>query len=329
MKIEQRSIRAVPPTTGIVERLCAAQTGAWRIASIAVFTLALTFLCACHRGQSATPFEWQTFQLPPDGPTLPTPRSVTIGAGDELAVLDTAGRVSIYDNAGALLRQWKMLDDSVGKPEGIVILKDGSVVVCDTHYHRIVHFDRDGNWLRNFGQRGTGPAEFEYPVGICKDAAENLYICEYGGNDRIQKFTREGEFIAAFGSFGTVPGQFQRPSGLAWHDAKIYVADAINNRVLIFSDAGTYLGLLGEPGAPLAFQLPYDIAYAADGNLYVIEYGAGRLSRISPDGKLLARIGHTGSAVGEFATPWGIAVDSQMRIHVADTKNRRVVTLRL
>jgi ABC-type Fe3+/spermidine/putrescine transport system ATPase subunit/sugar lactone lactonase YvrE len=293
--------------------------------------LLLIALAGCQR--SAAPAlvarEIHSWQLPPDGASLPTPRSVTTGNADELAVLDTAGRVTIYNADGVLLRQWKMLDVSVGKPEGIVILKDGRVVVCDTHYHRIVYFDRDGNWLRNFGQRGHGPGEFEYPVGICKDAAENLYICEYGGNDRVQKFTREGEFIAAFGSFGTAPGEFQRPSGLTWHDGKVYVADAINNRVLIFTDRGKYLGLLGPPEQPLAFQLPYDIAFAPDGNLYVIEYGAGRLSRISLEGKLLGQLGHTGSGAGEFATPWGITVDSTMRICIADTKNRRLVTLRL
>ena len=294
---------------------------------LAVFLCAfVAFACQRTDGPPAlAPIEIRSWQLPPDGPSLPTPRSVTTGNRDELAVLDTAGRVTIYNADGALLRQWQMLDVSVGKPEGIVILKDGRVVVCDTHYHRVVYFDAEGNWLRNFGQRGAGPGEFEYPVGICKDATENLYICEYGGNDRVQKFTRDGEFLLAFGSFGTAPGQFQRPSGLAWHDGKIYVADAINSRVLIFTDAGKFDGLFGPS---IAFKLPYDITFAPDGNFYVIEYGAGRLSRIAPDGTLLGQFGHTGSGPEEFATPWGITVDSQMRIRVADTKNRRVVTLR-
>lgn len=180
--------------------------------------------------------EWRSWVLPADGPVLPTPRSVAIGKNDELAVLDTAGRVLIYDAQGALQRQWKMLDVSVGKPEGLVILNDGRVVVCDTHYHRVVWFDAAGNWLQNIGRNGSANGEFIYPVGICIDAAENLYICEYGGNDRVQKFTREGEWLATFGGFGTAPGQFQRPSGLVWRAGKIYVADAINNRVLIFTD---------------------------------------------------------------------------------------------
>ncbi len=297
----------------------------------AIFLL-LLLLAGCSRSGTVpalTAREWHAWILPPDGAFLPTPRSLAIGPADELAVLDTAGRVLIYDSKGALQRQWKMLDVSVGKPEGIVILKDGCVVVCDTHYHRVVWFDAQGNWLQTIGSKGFADGDFIYPVGICKDADENLYVCEYGGNDRIQKFTREGKWLASFGGFGTEPGQFQRPSGLTWRDGKVFVADAINNRVLIFSEAGKYLGLLGEADAALSFDLPYDIDIGPDGNFYIIEYGGGRLSRVSPEGRLLAHFGKSGGGESEFGTPWGIVVDSQGRIHVADTKNRRLVTLRL
>ncbi len=284
-------------------------------------------LAACSRpgGARLTPREWLTWQLPPEGPSLPTARSLATGPNDELAVLDTAGRVLLYDADARLIGQWHMLDVKVGKPEGIVILSDGRIVVCDTHYHRIVTFDRDGNWLRNFGRKGEARGEFIYPVGITKDADENLYICEYGGHDRVQKFTREGEWLGEFGSFGTGVGQFQRPSGLAWRDGKVFVADAINNRILIFTDAGKYLGDLG----PLTFGLPYDIALGPDGVFNIIEYGAGRLSRVSLDGKLLGQLGRTGAGVGEFATPWGLAVDSRERVFVADTRNRRIVRFSL
>lgn len=289
-------------------------------------------LASCQRMANPPPLalkEWHTSLLPADGPALPTPRSLATGPNDELAVLDTAGRVLIYDAAGTLQRQWKMLDVSVGKPEGLVLLRDGRVVVCDTHYHRLVWFDHDGHLLQTIGRRGEGRSEFIYPVGICNDPAENLYVCEYGGNDRVQKFTRDGEWLATFGSFGTGPDQFQRPSGLTWHDGKLYVADAINNRILVFSESGLFLSLLGAREKPLLFQLPYDIKIGRDNTLYVIEYGAGRLSRVTPTGTLLGRFGRNGSGEGEFGTPWGLAVDQRMRIHVADTKNRRLVTLRL
>ncbi len=61
----------------------------------------------------------------------------------------------------------------------------------------------------------------------------------------------------------------------------------------------------------------------------MIEYGAGRLTKLSLDGKILGRHGHTGRGEGEFATPWGLTVDSRMRVLVADTMNRRIVSLQL
>lgn len=292
--------------------------------------------CSQHDSESPIPVkETRGWMLPAEGPTQPTPRSLTTGPANELAVLDTAGRVLIYDSKGTLLRQWKMLDVQFGKPEGIVWLKDGQLVVCDTHYHRLVWFDQNGKVNRVVGERGTGPAQFVFPVGITKDAAENLYVCEYGGHDRVQVFSRDGTWLREFGSPGTGPGQFQRPSGLVWHAGQVFVADAVNNRILVFKDSGEYVGLLGaHSGAnratsALSFNLPYDIALAPDGAFYVIEYGAGRLSKVSTDGRLLGRYGSTGGGSGEFATPWGLAVDNRMRIYVADTKNRRIISLQL
>lgn len=288
-------------------------------------------MAACNRTDVAAGLEvktWTAWMLPPEGSVQPTPRSLTTGPAGEVAVLDTSGRVLIYDRENTLLRQWKMLDVQFGKPEGIVWLKDQRIVVCDTHYNRLVWFDQTGKVLKTVGKRGTAPSEFIFPVGISMDPAENLYVCEYGGHDRIQVFTREGEFVREFGAPGTGPGQFQRPSGLAWHDHKVYVADAVNHRVLVFRESGEYLGLLGGE-QPAELNLPYDISLAPDGCFYVIEYGAGRLTKLSTDGRLLGRFAQTGTGEAEFATPWGIAVDQRMRVLVADTKNRRIVALQL
>ena len=91
-------------------------------------------------------------------------------------------------------------------------------------------------------------------------------------------------------------------------------------------------GLLGAgadgKGAPV-FNLPYDITFAPDGALYVIEYGAGRLTKLSLDGKVLGRYGSSSTGEAQFATPWGLVADTRGRIFVADTKNRRIVALQL
>jgi DNA-binding beta-propeller fold protein YncE len=179
-----------------------------------------------------------------------------------------------------------------------------------------------------FRSEGSGPGEFVYPVAVCQDGTENLYVAEYGSNDRVQKFGRDGACLLAFGGFGTEAGNFQRPSGLVWRDGRVYVADAINNRIQVFADDGRFVGVLAPPGrAPAALHFPYDLAPAPDGGFHVVEYGAGRLTKLGPDGALLGRFDTSGTAAGPLRTPWGLAGDAAGRIWIADTGNRRIVEL--
>jgi sugar lactone lactonase YvrE len=208
------------------------------------------------------------------------------------------------------------------------VLQDGRIVVCDTHYHRAIVFSRDGQILDQFGTRGEGPGQFIYPVAVCADPDDSLYVCEYGGNDRVQKFTADGEWLATFGDFGTGPQDFQRPSGIAWLDGRLYIADAINNRVLVFTDDGRFVERLGGEGG-LELRLPYGVAAGPDAVLYIVEYGAGRVTAVTPDGRVVGRYGTVGTGDGHLRTPWGLAVDSRRRVSVADTGNRRIVELSL
>jgi iron(III) transport system ATP-binding protein len=270
-----------------------------------------------------------SWSMPAEGATIPTPRAVHVGLKGEVFVLDNAGRVLVYDFEGKLLRQWWMPDYSVGKPEKICQFRDGRLAVADTHYHRVVIFDDEGHVLSKHGRLGREPGEFIYPVSIVEDDDGNYYVCEYGSNDRVQKFDKEGKFLLQFGGFGTEKGEFQRPSGIVWRDKKVYVVDAFNSRIQVFSDDGQFLEILADGNQSAALDYPYDITANEAGELFVVEYTAGRVSKFSNTGKLLGRYGSSGSAEGHFATPWGISIDRQSRIYVADTGNRRVVELRL
>jgi iron(III) transport system ATP-binding protein len=188
-----------------------------------------------------------------------------------------------------------------------------------------VVFDSTGNVLQMFGSYGEGPGQFIYPVAVARDDNDLLFIGEYGGNDRIQVFTADGTLLRQFGGFGTAPGEFQRPSGIAWHEGEVFVADAINNRVQEFTDAGAFVRIITAPDAGL--QFPYDLAIAPDGSIFVVEYGAGRITQMTQEGTILTRFGSTGRGREQMVTPWGIAVDSKGRLRVADTGNRRLIAI--
>lgn len=266
--------------------------------------------------------------LPPDGARTPAPRSVSRGhRPGEYYVLDNAGRVLVMNDQGGVLRQWHMPDYSVGKPEGVCAMSDGRIAVADTHYHRVVIFEPSGQVSHLFGSHGTEPGQFIYPVAILQSPSGDLYVCEYGGNDRVQRFRPDGTFVLQFGRFGTGPGQFQRPSGITWARDRLYVVDAFNNRIQCFSEAGELLAD-ASADANAKLQYPYDVATGPDEALYVIEYGAGRVSRWTLERRLTGRFGTLGDGPSQFRSPWGLTVTPEGHILVADTGNRRLVMLR-
>ena len=285
--------------------------------------------CLGNSGAAELPVVESTIiRIPVDGKRMPAPRALTVSKDRELYVLDDSGRILVYDVDNKLIRQWSMPESSVGKPEGIRVLQDGRVAIADTHYHRVVFFSQQGELLSMFGSPGEKPGEFTYPVDLLQDPSGFLYVAEYGGSDRIQKFAPDGKFVLEFGGLGTETGKFQRPSGMVWLDSKIYVADAINSRVQVFSDQGQPLEVLdwADQGG---LYYPYDIALSPHGQFFFVEYGACRVSVADPHGKLVAQFGHEGRGHHELWTPWALAVSEDNRLFIADTGNRRIVQLTL
>lgn len=303
-----------------------------RVALSATLALCAALMCpGCEEDeQGATlPVKQKWVQsLPVEAGFLPAPRAMDISPAGELFVLDDVGRVIVYGPDGVLRRKWWMPEYTVGRPEGIEVLRDGRMAIADTHYHRVIICDQQGVVLQKFGEEGEGPGQFIFPCDVTQDASGNLYVSEYGGNDRIQKFSEQGEFLAEWGEPGTGPGQFQRASGLDWYKGSIYIADAINNRVQAFSDAGKLLGTVSD-SATAGLDYPYDLRVLSNETMLIAEYKSGRVTLLSLTGKVLGQYGTTGRGTGQFWTPWGLAATDDGRLVVADTGNRRIVELAL
>jgi DNA-binding beta-propeller fold protein YncE len=285
--------------------------------------------CGTDTGPAMLPSRIVSRSMPAAGPMIPAPRAVTTAADNTVYVLDNAGRVLVFDREGRPLRQWDMPESDVGNPEGVCLLSDGRIAVADTHYHRVVIFDDQGRVEKMFGQEGQRNGEFIWPVAIVEDGEGNLFVSEYGGANRVQKFDRNWRHLLTFGGLGDAPGQFQRPSGMVWRNGRLYIVDAFNDRIQVFDAHGHFLEILGTQDKSSRLHYPYDIALGPDGDLWVVEYGAGRVSRFDLSGRLLGRFGTTGSGRNQFGTPWGLGVDSTRRVWVADTRNRRLVSLDL
>jgi hypothetical protein len=66
------------------------------------------------------------------------------------------------------------------------------------------------------------------------------------------------------------------------------------------------------------------LAFAPDGNLFVVEYGNQRVQKFTPTGQSLGCWCGPGRAPGQLHSPWALAVDSRGRVFVVDTENHRV-----
>ena len=264
------------------------------------------------------------------------PRAMAIDQNNQIFVLDKTGRVQMFDEFGKFIRGWRTPEIESGKPTGITIDVDGTVMVADTHYYRFLFYTTQGRLLEERtigGTSGPDPGQFAFVTDIVHSATGEYYCSEYGEFDRIKKYSSDGEFIDQMGEHGIAPLQFSRPQSLAVdNDGLLWVADACNHRLQVIDwrdSKPRSVAVIGEQGkAPGQFQCPYGMILSKDGSVIVSEFENHRVQRLDRNGKSISIWGNAGRGPGELVWPWAIAEDSRNRVYVVDSGNNRVQRFR-
>jgi DNA-binding beta-propeller fold protein YncE len=97
------------------------------------------------------------------------------------------------------------------KPSDIVVAPDGSIFIADGHdaggQNRMVKFDRNGNFLLEWGSTGANHGDFSDPHALAMDSEGRLYVGDRN-NNRIQIFDQEGNHLASWTQFARASGLF-------------------------------------------------------------------------------------------------------------------------
>jgi DNA-binding beta-propeller fold protein YncE len=248
-------------------------------------------------------------------------------------------QIQVFTGDGEFLRGWQTPEFTHGRPSGLAFDQAGNLLVCDTHYFRVLVYTPLGALLSEQtigGECGNGEGQLQFVTDAAQNAEGHYYVSQYGEYDRIQKFSPDRRFMLSWGEHGQELGQFLRPQKLVVdYQGLVWVTDACNHRVQVFDARGNKAQLVhswGRQGhTPGMLNYPYDIllddaalAGRPDGFVYLCEFGNHRVQKFTPDGRFIASFGVNGRQPGELDQPWGIARDSQGRMYVLDTYNHRV-----
>lgn len=182
--------------------------------------------------------------------------------------------------------------------------KAGNTFISDGYINsRVAKVDKDGNWLKSWGDRGKEPGQFNTPHSIATDAEGNVYVADRG-NHRIQVFDGDGKFLRQFTIDVPVPTDARPAIGRIPDEAMMA--------------GGTF-----APGSPWSLCItppPNQVLYSSDA-------WPGRIYKLSLDGKVLGVLGQSGKQLKQFGWIHAMACPSENVIYAAELLNWRVQKL--
>ena len=193
------------------------------------------------------------------------------------------------------------IDGQFRQPTDVTWNAQGDIFISDGYINsRVAKYDKNGDWMKQWGDHGDKPGEFSTPHSIAADAAGNIYVADRG-NRRIQVFDSDGMLRRQITIDVPIP-----PGAHPW----------MGNQPS--AEAATR-----QNGAPWAICItPGPVQY-----LYASDAFPGRVYKLSLDGKVLGVFGRSGRQMKQFGWIHELACPAENEIYTAELLNWRVQKL--
>jgi len=233
---------------------------------------------------------------------------------DMIVKFNQAGRVAMVfgrrkESADEETKPWEhpnpplpAVDGLFRQPTDVAWDSEGNIYISDGYINsRIAKYDRNGDWVKSWGQRGTGQGQFNLPHAIAVDRNNNIYVGDRS-NRRIQVFDTEGKFLRMFTiDVPPVPGTHAVNGNTPTGDALARVIGAPNS--ICIPPGASQVMFVGESTFP------------------------GRIFKVSLEGKVLGVIGRSGRQLKQFSGAHQLACPSENEVYAAESSNWRVQKL--
>ena len=212
---------------------------------------------------------------------------------------------------------WEKLPDgwALGDVAGVEVDSKDNVFLFTRGEHPIIVLDRQGNFLRSWGEGMFGPRAHGLHIG-----PDGTVFCVDDSQHAIQQFTPEGKPLTTLGTIGQPSpkweGQpFNRPTHMAVSPATghLYVSDGYGNaRIHKFSPDGGHILSWGEPGVdPGQFIRPHNVLIDKEDNLYITDRENHRIQVFDPNGRFL-------TMWNNIHRPDGICLDAEGNVFICE-----------
>ncbi len=180
----------------------------------------------------------------------------------------------------------------------------GNTYISDGYVNsRVAKFDKNGNWMKSWGEAGDRPGQFNTPHSIAVDAGGKVYVADRG-NRRIEVFDGDGKFLRQI----TIDVPLNA-------NARPAIGNKPNPPIM-----GNQAMAPGSPWAICITPAPNQVLYSSDAY-------PGRIYKLSLDGKVLGVLGESGKQLKQFGWIHEIACPSENELYVSELLNWRVQKL--